>query len=403
VKLTIVVPDEPATLNAALEGLVRINEAMMLAAIKSGRPVPPLYTSGIRYGEEPHGREWWQTVADNLAELERVQRSKAKKSTTDCEDLAGHRAAELRVWGPAWPSSVVAGHMAGVPYPARAICVRTGPNMYHAIVEHPDGTREDPSRALGMGSHRRPSPLRRKSAVNQDPGIFFNTFRGPRGVWRADLKLNTDETGNGYTIRGAHMGGWFDAVKHLVTKAAHFVQSPEGAVALTAAFGPIGPIAANGALLALHQVAHAANQAPAPGEQLAKVAPKFTDASLRQLAKGIARIAQGRATSMSGGPCCLGDIRELRARLESQGANPGVPAAMDPWPLAAVNSSDPHKMMRAMLEGNPFASLAGMSSTEREHADASKKLAEEARRELVKKQHALNLEYQRRIARAQRG
>jgi hypothetical protein len=130
-----VVPDLPAALNAALEGLVRLNVALLRAAIRSGRPVPPLYSSGVRYVREPSGREWWQTVADNIAD---------KKA--DCEDLAAHRAAELRVGG----------MIAGFPYPARAVCIRTGKKTYHAIVRHPDGAIEDPSHKLGMKRPRRP-------------------------------------------------------------------------------------------------------------------------------------------------------------------------------------------------------------------------------------------------------
>jgi len=129
-----VIPDLPKALNAALEGLVRVNVAMLIAAIRSGRPVPPLYEIGIRYKHEPPPREWWQTVADNLVEKH-----------LDCEDAAGHRTAELRV----------AGMIAGIPYPARAVCIRTGPKSYHAIVRHPDGHIEDPSRALGMKAPQR--------------------------------------------------------------------------------------------------------------------------------------------------------------------------------------------------------------------------------------------------------
>lgn len=128
-RLTMVVPDIPEALNAALEGLVRINSRMLLGAIKAGKPVPPLYELGVRYKREPGAREWWQTVADNVVE-----------KFADCEDLAGHRAAELRV----------AGFLVGSPYPARAVCIRTGKRTYHAIVRHPDGHIEDPSRALGM-------------------------------------------------------------------------------------------------------------------------------------------------------------------------------------------------------------------------------------------------------------
>jgi hypothetical protein len=97
-----------------------------------------LYSLRIRYKREPVPREWWQTIADNLAER-----------VGDCEDLAAHRAAECRF----------AGILAGVPYPARAVAIRTGPNTYHAVVRHPSGRIEDPSRALGMGVPRRRRPL----------------------------------------------------------------------------------------------------------------------------------------------------------------------------------------------------------------------------------------------------
>lgn len=133
-RLTMVVPDLPEALNEALEGLVRINTKMLLAAIRSGRPVPPLYKLGVRYKREPVPREWWQTVADNVVEKH-----------ADCEDLAGHLAAQYRV----------AGILAGVPFPARAVCIRTGPKSYHAIVRLPDGRHEDPSRALGMKAPKR--------------------------------------------------------------------------------------------------------------------------------------------------------------------------------------------------------------------------------------------------------
>jgi len=138
-RLTMVVPDVPAALNAALEGLVRVNVALLRAAIVVGRPVPPLYSSGIRYKREPVPREWWQTIADNV--VERVG---------DCEDLAAHRAAECRL----------AGLLVGIPYPARAVAIRTGRNTYHAVVRHPNGRIEDPSRALGMRApgQRRPPP-----------------------------------------------------------------------------------------------------------------------------------------------------------------------------------------------------------------------------------------------------
>lgn len=98
-----------------------------------------------RYQREPGTREWWQTVADNVVERK-----------ADCEDLAAHRAAELRVspiilFGGARPALDALGVDAiagGALYPARAVCVRTGRKTYHALVRHPDGHYEDPSRAL---------------------------------------------------------------------------------------------------------------------------------------------------------------------------------------------------------------------------------------------------------------
>jgi len=134
-RVTMVIPDLPVALDAALEGLVRVNVAMLLAAIRSGRPVPPLYDLPIRYKHEPPPREWWQTVADNVVE-----------KFGDCEDFAGHLAAQKRV----------AGILAGIPFHARAVCIRTGPKSYHAVVRMPDGSIQDPSRVLGMKSRARP-------------------------------------------------------------------------------------------------------------------------------------------------------------------------------------------------------------------------------------------------------
>lgn len=162
-KLSMVIPDLPPALNAAMEGLVLVNVTMLIAAMLAGRPLPLLYGSGVRYGQEPKGREWWQTIGDNFSELRRVKRH-GKLTTTDCEDLACSRTGELR-FGALLAELVDLDdddrrahlkHVGRCPqlsfsiYPAVAICVRTGPKSYHAIVKHPDGHIEDPSRALGM-------------------------------------------------------------------------------------------------------------------------------------------------------------------------------------------------------------------------------------------------------------
>lgn len=120
--VTIDVPRMPITLEAVAEGLVALDYMLMVAAANRGREVPLLYDSGIVYRREPAGREWWETVIDLLREGE-----------GDCEDLAAYRAAELR-------------YREGIP--ARVRIYRTQRRTFHAIVQHPDGTLEDPSRIL---------------------------------------------------------------------------------------------------------------------------------------------------------------------------------------------------------------------------------------------------------------
>ncbi len=240
---------------------------------------------------------------------------------------------------------------------------------------------------------------------NQTPGIFFNAYKAPRGVWRSDIKFNTDLAGNGITIRGAHMCGWFDAVKHALLKSHAFLKSPVGHglfLAAASTLGPEGTIAAEGALRVLDKVATAANQAPTPGVQLAKVSGQFTDPNLRRLARGIAQLAQGRATSMSGGPVCLLDLKHA---LESKGANPTTrgstppPWGMQPFPMASINGQgDPSaEVAKAMMEammGNPFGALAG--------AHERDKHKHRHRHVEMLKQREKQLDYQRKLARAAR-
>jgi hypothetical protein len=130
--LEVTVPNRRDKLDAALGVLQSVSELQLARAARAGVRIPFLYESGIQYEREPRGREWWQTAADNLYQL-----------SGDCEDLANHRAAELVVF---------AGE------PARAICVRTGPRVFHAVVLRGDGTIEDPSAALGMMKRRDPWP-----------------------------------------------------------------------------------------------------------------------------------------------------------------------------------------------------------------------------------------------------
>jgi hypothetical protein len=120
------VPNTKPSLDHALGVLQGIDEHLLRTRLIGGKRIPSLYESGVRYAREPDGREWWQTVADNVIERE-----------GDCEDLAGHRAADLVVYEGE---------------PARAVAKRTGEHLYHAVVQRADGRIEDPSASLGMKS-----------------------------------------------------------------------------------------------------------------------------------------------------------------------------------------------------------------------------------------------------------
>lgn len=119
------VPPHKRALEAVADGLVQLNEWYLDHAQDQGIELPPLYESGIVYRREPKGREWWESAADAL--------SVTSGRSGDCEDLAAFRAAELRVYEDDF---------------AHVKVIRTSRGTFHAIVEHEDGTLEDPSRIL---------------------------------------------------------------------------------------------------------------------------------------------------------------------------------------------------------------------------------------------------------------
>lgn len=95
--------------------------------------IPPLYGGKIRYVREPRGSEEWQTAKQTAA-----------RGYGDCEDLVGYRVAEI------WLA-------AGILDPWRARggialpkVIEVSPTLRHVVVEHKDGTIEDPSAQLGM-------------------------------------------------------------------------------------------------------------------------------------------------------------------------------------------------------------------------------------------------------------
>lgn len=117
VAATFNVPSNKPSLDAALEGLVRLNVAQRKAGL------PELYKTKVRYRRDQG--ETWDSGAICL-----------RRGWGDCEDLAAWRAADLRC--------------AGIPARAVVLRSRTPGVSWHAVVCLPGGKYEDPSKKLGM-------------------------------------------------------------------------------------------------------------------------------------------------------------------------------------------------------------------------------------------------------------
>ncbi len=111
---------------AALEHLLEALTAVNVAWLRE-REAPWLYESGVRYEEEPPGRDEWQDIPETI-----------KRREGDCEDLACWRLAELRV------RSLEDAR----PFVKCSVYGRR--TVYHVAVRRSDGRIEDPSRVLGM-------------------------------------------------------------------------------------------------------------------------------------------------------------------------------------------------------------------------------------------------------------
>jgi hypothetical protein len=148
--------------------------------------------------------------------------------------------------------------------------------------------------------------------MSKRPGIYFNVSRTPKGMWKSSLKFQTSEDGDAITVSGCCMGSWYDSVKRMTRKTRSLLNDPRAAAAMTtiAPFIPGGL----GALAALHVV----NAVAAAGKQgkLDQIAPKLEDKTLRELARNMQRISEGKAQSLSGGPMLLVEPdRQTRAML----------------------------------------------------------------------------------------
>jgi hypothetical protein len=117
---------EPAKLDALahlLEALTLVN----VAWLREHPEAPWLYESGVRYEEEPPGRDEWQDIPETI-----------KRREGDCEDLGCWRLAELRV------------RSRENARPFVKCAVYGERTVYHVAVRRADGRVEDPSRVLGM-------------------------------------------------------------------------------------------------------------------------------------------------------------------------------------------------------------------------------------------------------------
>lgn len=124
----IAVPSNKPALDAALEGLTRLNEAIIEQRAQAGAPLPKPYESKVVWrpdGFKGGHKETWDTWDVCVS-----------RGYGDCEDLAAATAAYLRREG----------------IPARAVVQPSNSRgvAWHAVVELPDGRIMDPSVKMGM-------------------------------------------------------------------------------------------------------------------------------------------------------------------------------------------------------------------------------------------------------------
>lgn len=113
----------------AIEAVVLANQLYLRL-----HQVPSIYESGIRYEEEPAGQPYEDFAAVPVI---------LARGWGDCDDLVSWRIAELRN----------SGENAKVRLKWAYDPIR-GARMYHVLVRRANGQVEDPSKRLGMGTHK---------------------------------------------------------------------------------------------------------------------------------------------------------------------------------------------------------------------------------------------------------
>lgn len=127
-RITYVLGPEEGLLRQSINTLLATMTMLCADEMRAHPELPPLYTSGIQYLEEPCGEDNWQDALTTWA-----------LKSGDCEDLAVYRAAELQVRHGvmAWPTPKV----------TRSA---DGKLSFHTRVRLPNGLIEDPARMLGL-------------------------------------------------------------------------------------------------------------------------------------------------------------------------------------------------------------------------------------------------------------
>lgn len=167
----IAVPEEhvsPAILNAGLEMNTRVNEALIRAG--DAPTFDKAVKNGLRWRPEPPGLESFDHAGKTMG-----------RKWGDCDDLAPHRAATLRV--------------TGEDPLAKAVVYKSGPGRWHAIVQRGSGSLEDPSQTAGM-------QVRKGSKAEGIPAAVVGcmaTGRGVDGSVRPFTAVRRD--GTGWTAR----------------------------------------------------------------------------------------------------------------------------------------------------------------------------------------------------------
>lgn len=153
--LHITLPDDDgenrhfAPIVLALEAVIAVNLWHIKRSLKraekgEGYPIAPMYMTGVRYKEDPAGREDWRDLFSVM-----------KRGYGDCDNLVAWRCAELRAAGVAAEPVIKWQHLPRelalkLGFPPR-IVPSGGLSMVHCLVRFPNGHIEDPSKLLGMG------------------------------------------------------------------------------------------------------------------------------------------------------------------------------------------------------------------------------------------------------------